>query len=206
MKLSRYRVPSNQHRITLTVVNSRFITTISKVEDVEEAKSVLGNIRREMPDASHHVYAFRVGYGNSVIEGMSDDGEPSGTAGPPVLMTLRGSNIGDVLVVVTRYFGGTKLGTGGLVRAYTEATRTALDTLKTEEKVSRKTLGIEIPYALYETFKRLIAQHNGIIEDVDFTENVMVIIRIPVDDIDLFSQVASDATSGHSSIVILSET
>jgi putative IMPACT (imprinted ancient) family translation regulator len=79
-----------------------------------------------MPNASHHVYAFRVGHGNSIIEGMSDDGEPTGTAGPPVLAVLRGTQIGDIIVIVTRYFGGTKLGTGGLVRAYPEAAQIAL--------------------------------------------------------------------------------
>ena len=90
---------------------------------VKEAKAFLAAVRAEMPDANHHVYAYRVGFGNSVIEGMSDDGEPSGTSGPPVLAVLRGSGIGDVIVVVTRYFGGTKLGTGGLVRAYSDAAR-----------------------------------------------------------------------------------
>ncbi len=137
---NRYRIPKQGlHRISITVENSQFIASILNASSVENAKTALAQIRSEMPDASHHVYAFRVGYGNSVIEGMSDDGEPSGTAGPPVLTTLRGADIGDILVVVTRYFGGTKLGTGGLVRAYTDATRTALKTLSTEEKISRKT-------------------------------------------------------------------
>ncbi len=99
---------------------------------VDEAKAFLAAVRAEMPDANHHVYAYRVGFGNSVIEGMSDDGEPSGTSGPPVLAVLRGSGIGDVIVVVTRYFGGTKLGTGGLVRAYSEGARAGLESLATD--------------------------------------------------------------------------
>ena len=131
---SRYRIPipTEKPRLTLEVSNSRFITTVSYVDSVNSARGFLAAVRDEMPDANHHVYAYRIGYGNSVIEGMSDDGEPSGTAGPPVLAVLRGTNIGDVIVIVTRYFGGTKLGTGGLVRAYSEAARLGLSSLKTE--------------------------------------------------------------------------
>src|SRR5512134_2891681 len=111
-----HRIPAGQHRTDIVVVNSRFITTIAPAAMPEDAKRFIASIRAEMPDASHHVYAFRAGYGNSVIEGMSDDGEPSGTAGPPTLAVLRGAGIGDIVLVTTRYFGGTKLGTGGLVR------------------------------------------------------------------------------------------
>lgn len=145
-----YLIPAQTHRINTAVSNSRFITTIGRVNTVEEAKSFLAAIRSEMPDANHHVYAYRVGFGNSVIESMSDDGEPSGTSGPPVMAVLRGSGIGDVVVVVTRYFGGTKLGTGGLVRAYGDAAREGLATLPTERKIEKATLGIELPYHYFE--------------------------------------------------------
>src|SRR5688572_27285209 len=101
----RYHIPAGTQRSEIVVVNSRFITTIGCVQSTEAVKAFLDQTRSEMPDASHHVYAFRVGYGNSITEGMSDDGEPSGTAGPPVLAVLRGADIGDVIVVVTRYFG-----------------------------------------------------------------------------------------------------
>src|SRR6185295_20259621 len=95
-----YLIPTQTHRVTTAVSNSRFLTTIGHVNTVDEAKAFLAAVRAEMPDANHHVYAYRVGYGNSVIEGMSDDGEPTGTAGPPTLAVLRGANIGDTLVVV----------------------------------------------------------------------------------------------------------
>src|SRR5262245_11570291 len=99
---TRYPTPAGVHRSEITVINSRFITTIYPVVSVGAVKERLAEIRSEMPDASHHVYAFRVGFGNSVTEGMSDDGEPSGTAGPPVMAVLRGASVGDILVVVTR--------------------------------------------------------------------------------------------------------
>src|SRR5947209_14285779 len=113
-----YLIPTATTRIEQEVSRSHFIATLAKVESVAAARAFIASIRAEMPDASHHVYAFKVGYGSSVNEGLSDDGEPSGTSGPPVLAVLRGTDIGDVVLVVTRYFGGTKLGTGGLSRAY----------------------------------------------------------------------------------------
>src|SRR5262245_19930912 len=108
MSQSYYRPALGLHRGEIEVLNSRFITSISRAIKPDEARSFIMQIRQEMPDASHHVYAFRTGYGNSITDGMSDDGEPSGTAGPPSLAVLRGFDIGDVVLVTTRYFGGTK--------------------------------------------------------------------------------------------------
>jgi uncharacterized YigZ family protein len=158
-----------------------------------------------MPDASHHVYAFRIGYGNSVIEGMSDDGEPSGTAGPPTLAVLRGTKLGDILVVTSRYFGGTKLGTGGLVRAYSDAARHALTTLKTEQKIPKKILGIELPYSLYEIVKRLVAQHHGTIQDETFAADVTMLVRFPVDDIPTFTAALTQISAGRLTPIILGD-
>src|ERR671921_1142335 len=94
-------------------------------------------IRAEMPDAAHHVYAYIVGHGATTTLGMSDDGEPSGTAGRPVMAVLKGSGLGDVALVITRYFGGTLLGTGGLVRAYGDAAKAVLAILPRTEKIER---------------------------------------------------------------------
>jgi uncharacterized YigZ family protein len=149
-----------------------------------------------MPDATHHVYAFRIGYGNSVIEGMSDAGEPPGTAGAPILHVLRATYIGDILIVVTRYFGGTKLGTGGLVRAYTEAARIALNSLETEHKIPKQRLRIDVPYKLYETVKRLIASYNGSIENELFAASVVLTVSQPLDTLAQFSQHLRDASAG----------
>ncbi|MCX7792579.1 MAG: YigZ family protein, partial [Chloroflexaceae bacterium] len=115
---SRYPIPAGRARAELLVLNSRFVATAGPAPDVEAAKAFIAAIRQELPGASHHCYAFLAGHGASVIAGMSDDGEPAGTAGRPMLAVLRGSGLGDVVVVVTRYFGGALLGTGGLVRAY----------------------------------------------------------------------------------------
>ncbi len=203
MTSDTYLVPAEMCRTEITVANSRFITSIARVESVEEAKGFLSAVRAEMPDASHHVYAYRIGYGNSVIEGMSDDGEPSGTAGPPALAVLRGTSIGDIIVVVTRYFGGTKLGTGGLVRAYSEATRVGLNTLKTEEKIEKALIGFEIPYSLYEQVKRLIVAHDGVIDDETFAAEITLLTTFPKRSIPDFQQAVTELSSGQVELIHL---
>lgn len=191
-----YFVPAHMQRNEQIVVNSRFIATASKVLTVDAVKTILSQIRTEMPDASHHVYAFRIGHGSSVIEGMSDDGEPSGTAGPPVLAVLRGSGIGDILIVVTRYFGGTKLGTGGLVRAYSDTTRNLLAQLVVEEKIERRVLGFDISYALLELVRRLVSHHHGDIIDETFASDVTIIARFALPDSAEFRQGLLELTAG----------
>ncbi len=198
-----YLIPAARHRVETAVSNSRFITTIGRVTTVDEAKAFLAAVRAEMSDATHHVYAYRVGFGNSVIEGMSDDGEPSGTSGPPVLAVLRGSGIGDVIVVVTRYFGGTKLGTGGLVRAYGDAARAGLESLPTERKIEKRLIGIEIPYHHFEQVKRLIAQHDGAIDDETFAGDITILASFPVDRVDGFSAALVELTAGSVQPVLL---
>jgi uncharacterized YigZ family protein len=199
----RYRVPLETQRTTSVVQNSRFITTISLADSTESARSQLAAVRVEMPDANHHVYAFRIGYGNSVTEGMSDDGEPAGTAGRPVMAVLRGAEIGDTLVVVTRYFGGIKLGTGGLVRAYSDAARIGLDSLKTVVKVRRKTVGIETPYSLYQPIKQLLTQYDVVIEDEQFTGDVTIIARLPDDTVETVTAAIINLTHGRVQLILL---
>lgn len=191
-----YLIPAATNRVTTTAANSRFVTTVGLVTTVDEAKAFLAAVRAEMPDANHHVYAYRVGFGNSVIEGMSDDGEPSGTSGPPVLAVLRGSGVGDVIVVVTRYFGGTKLGTGGLVRAYSEGARTGLESLATMRKIEMQTLGIEIAYHYFELLKRLIAEHGGVVDDETFAAEVTVLATFPADQVEAFAAALTELTAG----------
>lgn len=191
-----YHIPVETMRIEIEVVRSRFIATAGKVISVDQTKQFLSSIRAEMPDASHHVYAFRIGYGNSVTEGMSDDGEPTGTAGPPVLAVVRGRDIGDVIVVVTRYFGGTKLGTGGLVRAYSEAAQMVLQELKTELKVEKQSLSMEVPYNIYQRVRSLIESSQGIVIDEVFEGNVTITATFPTSSISDFERALSDASSG----------
>lgn len=200
-----YPIPVKETQIELIVVNSRFIATALLADTVTSARENLARIRASMPDANHHVYAYRVGYGNSVIEGMSDDGEPTGTAGPPALAVLRGANIGDTLVVVTRYFGGTKLGTGGLVRAYSDATRQVLEALPRQLKIARQQIGLEFAYAYFERIKLLIAEYEGKIDDETFGQDASMIVTFPQSAVADFTARVTDMTAGRIEIIQFGE-
>ncbi len=194
--MSRYRIPKGRFRTELRVSNSRFISTAAPAFSVKEAQDFIRSIRAEMPDASHHVYAFKVGYGASVSEGMSDDGEPSGTSGPPALAVLRGTDLGDVVLVITRYFGGTKLGTGGLVAAYTKAAQMVFEDLETEEKVTRCRVAIDVPYALLEQVRRLYAEHECILEDEQYGAEVAMRFLVPQEQVPAFGQALANLSAG----------
>lgn len=201
----KYKRPTTIHRTEIVVINSRFITTVARSDTPEEARAFIQTVRAEMPDASHHVYAFRAGYGNSVIEGMSDDGEPSGTSGPPTLAVVRGSDIGDIVLVTTRYFGGTKLGTGGLVRAYTEAAQTALSELPVEIKAAKVQIGMDIPYSHFEQVKRLIANYETTLDDETFAGEITLIITLLEEDFEAFKAELTNLTSGQVEPILLAE-
>lgn len=200
-----YPIPARTTRIENVVVNSRFIATAARADTVDEAKAFIQSIRAEMPDATHHVYAFKIGYGGSVTEGMSDDGEPSGTSGPPVLAVLRGAEIGDIVVVVTRYFGGTKLGTGGLVRAYGGAAKEVLAALPLELKVEKALVGMTVEYTYYERLKLTLEAHQAEITHEDFAADVTVFARLPADQVPSLSDALQNLTAGQSELIVLEE-
>lgn len=200
-----YAIPASTTRVEQVVVNSRFIATAGRADTVEDAKTFIQAVRDEMPGATHHVYAFKVGYGGSVIEGMSDDGEPSGTSGPPVLSVLRGAEIGDIVVVVTRYFGGTKLGTGGLVRAYGGAAKAVLAALPVELKIEKALVGVNIAYSFYERLKLLLVAHQAETLREEFAADVTVFVRLPADQLDSLSDALRNLTSGQSELITLNE-
>jgi len=185
------------------VVNSRFITTLTPVFSVEQARSFIQRIRTEFPDASHHVPAFLVGFGDSQIAHCSDAGEPSGTAGRPALAVLQGSGLGDVAVVITRYFGGTKLGTGGLVQAYSDAVREVLQNVRRGECVPTHTVMVEVPYALLERLRRLVTACQGMILDEDFTVSVVATLRFPQERLAEFKAALRELTNGRAQVELI---
>ncbi len=191
-----YPVPLEQIRRELTLSNSRFITTLAPVFSVEEAKEFIRRIKAEFPDASHHVPAYLIGHGDSEIAHCSDAGEPSGTAGRPALAVLRGSGLGDVAVVVTRYFGGTRLGTGGLVRAYSDAVRQVTEAVPRAEKVQTHTIRLAFPYTYLERVRMLVTAQNGRILDEAYTADVTLTARITVDRLPAFQAALGELTRG----------
>jgi uncharacterized YigZ family protein len=187
----------------MKVSNSRFIATAAPAFSVEEAKAFIGRIRAEFSDASHNVPAYIIGYGSSVISHTSDDGEPSGTAGRPMLAVLQGSGLGDIVVVVTRYFGGTKLGTGGLVRAYGDAVREVLAVLPRAEKVPTHTVMMELPYSLLERIRLLIAAHDGRILDESFAASITISAQFLVERFSAFAAALQELSQGQVEATII---
>lgn len=172
------QVPSERRRVSLEVDRSVFIATADRVTTVEEARAMIAEIRAEFPNASHHVYAFAVGHGATVTHGASDDGEPSGTAGPPTLAVVSGSGLGDVCVVTTRFFGGVKLGTGGLVRAYSSAAQAVLAELPTETSRQWQTCRLRVPYGLLDQVLRAIEGPLVTVESRTFEAQVTLELHI----------------------------
>jgi uncharacterized YigZ family protein len=185
----------------ILVVNSRFIASLAPAKSVEEAREYIAEIKRRYPDATHNVPAFVIGHGKSLITHCSDDGEPSGTSGRPALAVLQGSGLGNVVVVVTRYFGGTKLGTGGLVKAYGDAVREILLLVKLAELVETVTLAFTIPYNLYELCVRLIESNNGIVLDKVFAVEVDLLVQFKVENEESFKTDLVELCKGQVEIV-----
>ena len=194
--VKRYPIPAREARAEITVVNSRFIASAAPAFSVEEARAYVARIRSEFSDASHNVPAFLIGYGASVTAHCTDDGEPSGTAGRPALAVLQGSGLGDVVVVVTRYFGGTKLGTGGLVHAYGEAVKAVLAVLPRAEKVPTHTVMLAVEYALFERARLLVEAHHGQILDQDFGADVTITARFTTWSLPPFQDALRELTRG----------
>ena len=191
-----YSIPLNQVRREHVVVNSRFIATLAPVFGIDEARAFLTRIREEFADASHNVAAYILGGGNTVTEYFSDDGEPSGTAGKPVLAVLRGSGLGDVAVVVTRYFGGTLLGTGGLVKAYTESTQLIVHAVERGRRVPVHVAMVAIPYNFLERVRLLISRQHGQILDEEFAGDITMTLQLPVDVLDQFQSELGELSAG----------
>lgn len=171
-------VPADEIRNETIVSNSRFIACAASAATVEIARDFIRHIKNTFPDATHHVPAFIIGHGANTTTHCSDDGEPSGTAGRPILAVLTGSGLGDIVVVVVRYFGGTKLGTGGLVKAYTEACQKVLEVLPRAIKISTTTVMFELEYTQLVGVRRLVKAHDGEILDEDFQVNIWMTARL----------------------------
>ena len=168
----------NQVTNTIVIEKSRFICQLFPVNNEMEAKKILKEIKKSHPKANHHCYAYLIKKEQQIIENQSDDGEPAKTAGLPMLEILRHENIVNVLAVVTRYFGGTLLGTGGLIRAYSKAVKQALNFANIKEVSLRYGYLINVDYSLYNIVEYEIRKFSGIIKDIKYGEEVMITFYI----------------------------
>ena len=194
--MENYFVPASRYSLETRVANSRFIATISPAFSVEEAKGFIAQINKKYADATHNVPAFIIGHGSSMISHSSDNGEPSGTAGRPALSVLKGSGLGDAVLVITRYFGGTKLGTGGLVKAYSDSAREIIAAVPKAKKVLVHYVSLECPYTLYELIARTIRKHQGQLIKETFTDKVKLLYSISVNSYDELQDAIKELSSG----------
>ncbi len=171
-------VPLTTSVYEFTVKKSRFIATLIPVASGDEARNIVRETRKEHPGCRHVVHAFVTGR-QGELPGMSDDGEPAGTAGKPVLAILKGSGLTETLITVVRYFGGIKLGTGGLVKAYAQAARGALAGAETRALVRRSCFSLSLPYSLYDGFRKLSKPFHIEVINEDFTGEIVISARLP---------------------------
>lgn len=182
--MTRYPIPAagpdRPHRTELLIRRSRFLAQCAHTPGPEAARAFVESIRRANADATHNCWAYAAGApGQTARIGSSDDGEPHGTAGRPMLQVLLHCGIGEICVVVTRWFGGVKLGTGGLVRAYTTATARALEAAEVVTVRSVVELEVTVDYSLYERAALLIQAAGAKLADPQFTDRVTLRWQMP---------------------------
>lgn len=191
--MDEYLIPTKDADAELIEKKSRFIGHIFRTETEEEALARLKEMRDTYWDATHNVYAYVIKDGPTRF---SDDGEPGGTAGMPVLDVLQREGVYNVCCVVTRYFGGTLLGTGGLVRAYSRSAKIALDAAGLSQKRVWERVEIPCPYGLFEQVKNEIAAHDGMIQTTDFGADVQIGAIFPAAGTEAFLRRLTDLSSG----------
>jgi uncharacterized YigZ family protein len=198
---ARYPVPAACHRVEQTIERSRFICTVQHVATPEEAQTFVREMNAEFADATHNCWAYVAGPPGSTSRiGMSDAGEPHGTAGRPMLTVLLHSGIGEIAAVVTRYFGGTKLGTGGLVKAYGGAVQLALESLPRTERVDFTEMSVVIGYPRVSAVQQLLPAFEGEVLSQDYGAAVRFRLRVPSPQAPALRAALLDATRGEAEI------
>ena len=189
-----YRVPSGYGEAEYIEKRSRFIGHVWVTETEEEAVARIKEMREKHWDATHNVYAYIIRDGG--IMRYSDDGEPQGTSGMPTLNVFRSEEIFNVCCVITRYFGGTLLGAGGLVRAYSKTAKMALDNAGRSEMRMWTTLMIPCEYSMFERFKRETDGAGGIIEDTEYGSEIVITASFPSENVEKLTARLTELTSG----------
>jgi len=198
---NRYHIPAQIHRTEEEILRSRFLTTLAYTPTVEAAREFITTVSAEFGDANHNCWAYVVGPPGSTGQvGMSDDGEPHGTAGRPMLTVLLHSNVGDICAVVTRYFGGTLLGKGGLVKAYSGGVQLALESLHQIERVPKLVLTLMLDYTYVTPLQRLLPSFEATIIDEQYAADVLYQISLPAEYSDRFITAVAELTNGQAII------
>lgn len=187
--MDRFPTPAGTQQFEIIIKRSRFITSVASVVGRSAASDFVTQCRREWPDASHHCWAMVAGAPDDIwLQDQSDDGEPKGTAGKPILNVLQHSGLGNAVVVVTRYFGGVKLGAGGLVRAYSQSATQALSQLQTQQTFIRARVQAELPYAVLDSLEYWLRDSDILVEERNFEASVHLVLQAPLQDMTKLKQ------------------
>lgn len=173
-----YKIPASPASFELVEKRSRFITYCEHIQNEDQFKDLLQRLKLQYPDARHFCYGFRFGPTSSARRGFSDDGEPSGTAGMPILNVIDHSEYSDLAIIVVRYFGGTKLGTGGLARAYSQATKAVLETARWVEFEAQQEIALRCQFSQEHQVRYLVSQLQGEIISSDYKLEVILKVKL----------------------------
>ncbi len=197
MSGERYAVPGGRHRVEESIRRSRFITTVARAASGDDAHAFIEEIRREFADATHNCWAFAAGPPGATADvGMSDDGEPHGTAGRPMLEALLHSGVGEIAAVVTRYYGGVKLGKGGLQRAYSGGVQRALESMPRAERVRRVAVWVAVEYGARDPVERTAAELDALLLVEEYGAEVRLKVGVPEGRLEEFRRAVAEVTSG----------
>lgn len=195
--MAEYTIPSGNIAVEIRVKRSLFICSLAHCRNRAEAESFIREISAKHHDANHNCWAFAAGEPDDpTCWGMNDDGEPKGCAGKPMFNVLHHSGIGEVCAVVSRYFGGIKLGTGGMARAYSTAVQTALEQVETTLKIDYTSVQLLLPYSHLKTVQHLLDKSGGAIRDVEYGENIRMTADIPQSTVQQFLEQLNNSTHG----------
>lgn len=197
LMLPSYQIPAKLCHVELEVKRSKFLTFAAPAVNRQEADNFIRTLRTQHPQANHVCWAYIAGAPNTTIRSMSDDGEPSGTAGMPMLKILEYSGYGDIVVAVVRYFGGTKLGTGGLQRAYSDAVSLVLSDLPMQLKVDRTTIQLTFDYTHDGSISRLLARYDVQGIDSNYAQQVTLSMAIASNELSTFKIELTNITAGN---------
>jgi len=195
-------IPAKTVHYEQLIKNSRFLCFIGHAADAASARAFIQSMRERYPDARHVCWAFIAGeLGQTTALSCSDDGEPAGTAGKPMLNVLQHGGVSEIVAVVVRYFGGVKLGTGGLVRAYSSSVSEAMRALPLQEKVIMQPISLQLPYALEDVARRTLATYHSEIIELQYGDCIQMTIHCPQQQVTGLRAALGNA--GHGQIVVL---
>jgi uncharacterized YigZ family protein len=191
-----YPVPAAAGSAEIRIKGSRFLASSHPCREESLANTLIAEINSRYPDACHHCWAFSLGHPDNRFQRYSDDGEPGGSAGPPIARAILSSGLSDIVCVVTRWFGGTKLGVGGLIRAYGQAARESLHQIEPGECLQTLKLQGQFPYELEPQLRSLLARLHGVIMDTEYGAQVTWTLKLPPSAFDRWQKTAADLSSG----------